>query len=192
MIRMRGKKAWNYAVVLILVLTLSLVGCASNSGATLEDREVIGMDMGYEEDNLFASVHGGVYLPQGTPGKFYALAQTLSEVVCPQWEVSPKSAANIIKRHDDGNRSEILLQADAPAQFDLIARAGTQQVIAHIQVHVTEKQFESLLKRASQAPLEGKFKKLLRQADKLIGPGEEMTRLYYELSDALTQETGLQ
>lgn len=192
MIRMREKRAWNYAVVLILVLTLSLTGCASNSGATLEDREVIGMDMGYEEDNLFASVHGGVYLPQGTPGRFYALAQTLSEVVCPQWEVSPKSAANIVEQHDDGNRSEILLQADSPAQFDLIARAGTQQVIAHIQVHVTEKQFESLLRQASQAQPEGKRKKLLRQADKLTGPGEEMTRLYYELSDVLAPETGLQ
>lgn len=182
----KGRKiGWILQTLVIGVLFSSLVfclaGCTSSENASLEEQEVIGMDMTYFDGQMDRSIHGGVFLEQGTPMSFTASTQTLSEVISPKWRIEPEDAAQIMQEQANGNSSQILVKADAPAQFELIAYAGTQQVVAKVQVHVTREQFDALVEQASALPEEKTRKKLLSEAQKLEETGEEMTQLYYEL-----------
>ena len=174
---------WKLLLFLALIPAV-LAGCASTENLSVEDREVIGMNMTYFDGQIDVSIHGGVFLTQGEPLSFTASAQTLSEIVVPQWKIEPQGAAEIVERHQEGNSSQVLLKADAPAKLKLIAYAGTQQAVANIQVHVTKQQFDAMVERASALPEKKERKKLLRRAEKLDEPGEEMTELYYELEEA--------
>ncbi len=171
-------------IVLFLVLIPAvLAGCASTENLSVEDREVIGMNMTYFDGQMDVSIHGGVYLTQGESLSFTASAQTLSEIVVPQWKIEPQGAAEIVERHQERNSSQVRLKADAPAKLKLIAYAGTQQAVANIQVHVTRQQFDALVERAAALPEKKEREKLLRRAGNLDEPGEEMTELYYELEE---------
>ncbi len=181
-LQIMGKAAQKLLALGLLVVFLT--GCSTPENASMEDREVMGMNMTYFDGQMDISVHGGVFLAQEEPVSFTASTQTLSQVIAPQWRIEPQGAAMIVQQQTEGNISRVIVQADAPAQFELIAYAGTQQAVAKIQVHVTDEQFDALVQRASGLPEEKSRKKLLSQAQKIDGTGETMTRLYYELEEA--------